>query len=70
MSIVELIKTHSKKDEPVIEFINQWRNVSLKSKIGSSFCNRDVYPSDSLGASQYFTRHHAQQTSINIVQQT
>ena len=32
MSMVELTNTRQRKDEPVIDFINRWRNASLKCK--------------------------------------
>ena len=32
MSMVELTNTRQRKDEPVIDFINRWRNASLNCK--------------------------------------
>ena len=32
MSVVELMNTRQRKDEPVIDFINRWRNASLNCK--------------------------------------
>ena len=32
VSMVELTNTRQRKDEPVIDFINRWRNASLNSK--------------------------------------
>ncbi|KAM3235023.1 hypothetical protein P3L10_015059 [Capsicum annuum] len=32
MSMIELINTRQRKDEPVIDFINRWRNVSINYK--------------------------------------
>ena len=34
VSMVELRNTRQRKDEPVIDFINQWRNASLNCKDG------------------------------------
>ncbi|KAL0456555.1 UNVERIFIED_CONTAM: hypothetical protein Slati_0994700 [Sesamum latifolium] len=61
VSMVELTNSRQWKEEPVIDYINRWRNLSLNCKDRLSEASAiDVYPRNALGSSLYSPRNSPQ----------